>query len=994
MRNLSLMKYGYSFVIVFFCLSPGIFSQYFQQKVDFKIKVRLNDTTDMLYADMEMRYSNQAPEALTELYLHLWPNAYSSPHTALGQQIYDHNGIRIKKESGYLRLLDSKINAKEVSVSYIDAYKEMARIPLAEPLQPGESLLFTCSYVLKLPPANLSRLGVEKNADSKAYMITQWYPKPAVYDKNGWHIMPYLSQGEFYSEFGKFDVEVTLPASYVVAATGLLQSEKEKEFLSARIQNPQGIFPYTTAREMKSIRFVQDSIHDFAWFANPNYQISTDTATLPNGKKVLCYAYFTPKNADLWKNAAAMLKKSVLYYSDRIGNYPYSACSAVDGTISAGGGMEYPMITVVGEQEVDRTILHEVGHNWFYGILASNERQFPWMDEGVNSYFENAFYADAKADTAHKKMGIFSLLQNQEALAPYIHHWMARHQKHQALDLSSEKYSMLNYGVEIYMHSAAMFRFLEMYLGREVFDSAMQAYYKKWAFKHPQPADLQREMERSSAQNLDWFFKGLLSENQKPDFSIHKKGTELEVQNHFPHPLPARLSFYKSGVKTDDIWIEPFMESHRMRIPDAIDKIVVNEGGELWEKSMMNNELEPHKPCATCDPLRISPLFAFPSLKKNFIAVQPVYLWNNYNKSMLGLAIHNQGILPKRHSFYLLPLYSFNPSSFAAFADYRYRIWPDKSGIAYMDFGVNFRRFAWDYRHKALPYNRLEFRVVSEFKRKDKSKARRSGMEIFYSLIHKDLEGVYQINPLPSISYGLLRGQYFYENFNRSYPLMVKAGLEIKQEFLPQQQVLPVSGKIWAEVTQDFYYFKKKRIQIRHFASLFLENKSGIIDNRIRLNGWSGRDDYGLEGLYFGRSAQAGSFLGNQFLEREGNFKLHVPGAQSNLFLFSTNFKIDLPIPYFPVGVYSDLGFIGYRVLNMMTGSYFTQTRFYTNTGLYLDILPGVFSVYFPIPQSSTPQMQYAANNFKDPYFSYVRFSLNLLKLNPYQFKEWVRMLK
>src|SRR5690606_27500330 len=108
--------------------------------------------------------------------------------------------------SGYLRLLDSKINAKEVSVSYIDAYKEMARIPLAEPLQPGESLLFTCSYVLKLPPANLSRLGVEKNADSKAYMITQWYPKPAVYDKNGWHIMPYLSQGEFYSEFGKFDV--------------------------------------------------------------------------------------------------------------------------------------------------------------------------------------------------------------------------------------------------------------------------------------------------------------------------------------------------------------------------------------------------------------------------------------------------------------------------------------------------------------------------------------------------------------------------------------------------------------------------------------------------------------------------------------------------------------------------------------------------------------------------------------------------------------------
>ena len=231
-------------------------------------------------------------------------------------------------------------------------------------------------------------------------MITQWYPKPAVYDNNGWHIMPYLNQGEFYSEFGSFDVKITLPSNYIIGATGNLQNELEINYLNKLAKHTDTIsvfsndmsFPKSNL-DTKTLHYKENNIHDFGWFADKRFNVLKGLVELPYSKDtVTLWCMFTNNEADLWKNSIEYMHDATYYYSLWNGDYPYKQCSAVDGTISAGGGMEYPGVTVIGEMNtakaLEEVIMHEVGHNWFYGMLGSNERSHPWMDEGLNTHNE------------------------------------------------------------------------------------------------------------------------------------------------------------------------------------------------------------------------------------------------------------------------------------------------------------------------------------------------------------------------------------------------------------------------------------------------------------------------------------------------------------------------------------------------------------------------------------------------------------------------------
>jgi len=206
--------------------------------------------------------------------------------------------------------------------------------------------------------------------------------------------MPYLNQGEFYSEFGSFDVSITLPKNYVVGATGdLVDGEEELAFLNeldvqtrASTETVSNDFP-ASSEEMKTLRYKQNKVHDFAWFADKRWKVLKDEVTLPNsGKVVTTWSMFTPENDSLWRASPEYLKDAIHYYSLWNGDYPYNQVTAVDGTISAGGGMEYPNVTVIGSNgnalELETVIVHEVGHNWFYGIWdRMNARMLGWMKE-------------------------------------------------------------------------------------------------------------------------------------------------------------------------------------------------------------------------------------------------------------------------------------------------------------------------------------------------------------------------------------------------------------------------------------------------------------------------------------------------------------------------------------------------------------------------------------------------------------------------------------
>ena len=213
--------------LLFLFLPFGAFSQYFQQDVSYQIEVKLDDKNHILQGFESLIYKNNSPQTLAVIYMHVWPNAYKNKETALAQQLKRNEADKIAKadpkDLGYIDSLDFKVNGNKVSWEYDAQHIDIVLLHLASPLAPGQQIQITTPFKVKIPSGSLSRLG----HIGQSYQITQWYPKPAVYDQNGWNAMPYLNQGEFYSEFGNFDVKITVPANYVIGATGELQTASE-----------------------------------------------------------------------------------------------------------------------------------------------------------------------------------------------------------------------------------------------------------------------------------------------------------------------------------------------------------------------------------------------------------------------------------------------------------------------------------------------------------------------------------------------------------------------------------------------------------------------------------------------------------------------------------------------------------------------------------------------------------------------------------------------
>lgn len=996
MKDINCLKGGLIAMAAFFI--PALLSAQadWQQRTDYTIKVRLDDVRHRLHGEIRIEYHNNSPQALQEMYIHLWPNAYSGTRTALAKQELEHSGNThlFRRDGGFIDSLSFTVDGTAVSYTEWEKNPDVVYIRLPQSLPSGGKISLHTPFRVDLPDGEISRLGHLK----QAYMITQWYPKPAVYDQNGWHPMPYLSQGEFYSDFGSFDVEITLPANYVVGATGELQTQSEIRFLQKKLAeaapDPDLYQTPASAAETKTLHYTQDRVHDFAWFADKDFVVRADTAVLQSGRNVYCYALATVQNAGSWRRAASWVKKGVEYYSKRIAEYPYSYCTAVDGTIAAGGGMEYPMITIIGDGDEERTIIHEVGHNWFYGILASDERSYPWLDEGLNTYYEDACFRDM---SAYSRKRIPAINLGGDLMEAAGSEFVIRHNGQQSPGLPAVDYSALNYGLEVYTHTGNNFHYLEMYLGRALFDSCMQAYYKTWAFRHPGPMDIRNVFEEVSGKDLGWFFEGLMKERILPDLSLRIEGTNtLVLKNTYTHPLPVEISFIKGKVRTRSMWLEPFSGEQTLQADlSGCDWIEVNYRGVLREKDRSNNYVKPSGAGRNGIPAGVLPYISLPVYDKMYMGLGPVYAWNNYNKSMIGLLLHNKPLVPRRQEFLVLPLISFNPIGFAALGDYRYRLLPDRSRLAFMDIGVNFRRFAWDFTEKALNYNRIEVRAEGEFKRNKPAVPKRSGMQLRYMFINKQTGGMYAHLGIRDINYEVGELSYWYEHYNRRFPFYVKTALEYKHDFYRLNGRKPTTLKLWAEATQKINYVRnRKGLEIRAFAGVFLLHANTLVNNNLQMNGWSGPNDYLLDHFYFGRSDTRG-FTGNQFVEREGNFKVYAPGGQSGRFLTSLNLKADFPVQWVPIGVYADFGLHAAKVTDVGTGTVSNQWNGFYNAGLYVNVIPGgACSIYFPIPQATSKNLMFANNDFKNPYWSYVRFSLNLMKLNPFKFREWVRELK
>jgi hypothetical protein len=482
-------------------------SNYWQQKVDYTISVKLNDMEKTLDGFVSFSYQNNSPDTLHFIWIHLWPNAYKNDKTAFSEQMLQIGRTDFyfsdDDKKGYINQLDFKVDQHTVATVDHPLHQDIIKLILPKPLLPGNKTMIETPFHEKLP-FNFSRGGFRDSS----FQITQWYPKPAVYDQCGWHEMPYLDQGEFYSEFGSFDVKIVLNKDFKIAATGILIDS-------------------TTDQHLRTMHYYQDSIHDFAWFADKNYTIDHDTLQLKS-KIIDVYAYHYKDSASKEMPFIDLIKSAIISKSEWIGEYPYKIVTVVESSNNGSSGMEYPTITLIDKtrdkENLQFIINHEVGHNWFYGILGSNERSHPWMDEGLNTYYDKKYENSAFNKYLSHQIDNLEFLKNKipSSISDLATETICKIKKDQPITTSAEAFSTVNYDLIAYNKTGLWMQELENNLGNTTLDSLMHLYFEKWKFKHPQPEDFKSIFSKNAAPVVNYTIKML---DQKGIWYKKKKGT-------------------------------------------------------------------------------------------------------------------------------------------------------------------------------------------------------------------------------------------------------------------------------------------------------------------------------------------------------------------------------------------------------------------------------------------------------------------------------------
>ncbi len=661
---------------------------YFQQEVNYRIEVELLPDTKSLSGFIEIDYLNQSPDTLAELYFHLWPNAFKNEHTAFAKQQVEQKSLNFQfsKEAdrGYIDSLLFKANGENLAWTYHPKHIDIALLELATPLAPGDRVSITTPFYVKIPKT-FSRLGASQDED--AYQITQWYPKPAVYDSEGWHPMPYLSLGEFYSEFGTFDVSIKVPSNYVVAAAGNLLNEKEAAWLDAMANwnGPEELPKNPSLNPRKTLRYVLENSHDFAWFANPDFMVKKGTVELPNGERTIeSWAFYLPKNEKAWKDALAYIHDGVYYQSLWNFPYPYEQCIAVDGDLTAGGGMEYPGITIISSFSDDlRSIFfHEIGHNWFYGMAGFNERRYPYLDEGLTTFnqvrYENEILKRKIAVNADdfniQPILNFFDIQDYRVNDLYATAWryIDRTENRQAANTHSEQFNSMNYSLIAYYKMAFAWEFLKEYIGDETFDRGMHEFFEAWAFKHPQPHHLQASLEASWNQPLDWFFVDLLQKESHIDYKpVMMFGNEVQVSNYGSVTAP----FYLVGLNEKDTivsrWEPGHLGNRGIEMPEEVSEIIINPGLTGMDLFPQNNRLVVDSWLGRRE-VRLRPIGGLEVPHKKHLYLSPIIGVNGRNGLMTGFGFSNHFLMKRKTEFEFYPVYGFESRSIGGKAALRF----------------------------------------------------------------------------------------------------------------------------------------------------------------------------------------------------------------------------------------------------------------------------------------------------------------------------------
>ena len=995
-------------------LCPALlFAQaYFQQRVDHVISVRLDDVAHVLHGQQSFTYTNQSPQKLDTLWIHLWPNAYRQKNTALDRQLMSMGQLDLHfasdAERGSIDSLQFTAEGIALIWGYHDEHPDIGWIKLPMPLAPASSITIDTPFRVKIPDGKFSRLG----HTGQAYYITQWFPKPAVYDAQGWHAMPYLTAGEFYSEFGSYDVTITLPANYVVGATGQLQTEEERNLMD-RMAGVEWVYPTpvndlrtgkpqynsfpASAEQMKTLRFTQDQVHDFAWFADKRFMVRKGSVTLPkSGRTVATWALFTPKNAAMWDAiGVTSLNESVRLYSEWVGDYPYDACTAVDGTISAGGGMEYPMITIIGDmgdaQSLDNVIAHEVGHNWFYGILGSNERDHAWMDEGMNSFVELRYMRERYPAGG----GGFGLPLEGKLLAglgdkhrlfnELGYRLNARRNLDQAVDIPSAGFTDINYGTMVYQKTALGFDQLFAYLGADTFDRCMHAYFEEWQFRHPGPADVRAVFERESGKDLRWLFEDILDSDRKADLRAialedGKVYTRVKgLRRNVPFPIHA----YSGDQVIGAIWSEgrpwpPRSPSERgsWTVVDTlpwpnVDRIRIDPDARTLDIDRRNNGTRSEGLFRSWARPSLRPFTGIEKDDRRTTYYSPAFAYNAHDGFMAGIALTNAHFPAQRFEWALAPLYGTASERMAGggrimwHADRTRSRWFENihTGIAANTASLKGQDDLDRWYTRVVPSITFDLRND----RAIRSTAHFVRLRSVVSTQH--VEGTYE-----GIPRSVDQENIFHE---LRYDLRTRSGLSPTEASFTALHHAAFS-RIQLEAKQSFIYdADDHRVVLRAFFGQFLRTDASLMQRDFGWRLYWGSADLLYDNLYVDRQ-DVGTLTAQQITKYQGGFKTPNSLGTSDSWIAALNMEVDAPFAL-PLSLFGGLG--AAPTTTVTAAGEENDWATYWELGLGLRVVRDIVEIWVPLAYSPEIGDQLEFNEFE--FLERIRFVFALEKLDP-----------
>lgn len=963
------MKKLYLLLLIALLRLPAIGqADYWQQEVHYTIDVSLNDTEHSLEGFLKLRYVNHSPDTLRFIWFHLWPNAFKNDRTAFTEQTLQNGDTKFyfstREKRGYINRLDFRVANNTLKTEDHPQYIDVIKVNLPAPLAPNQETEITTPFHVQLP-ANFSRGGHTRHS----YQVTQWYPKPAVYDRLGWHPIPYLDQGEFYSEFGSFDVRITVPKGYVVAATGELQNEEEKEWLKTKAdtanQTREAVRKKTPAKRpmakkpvakkpaiakkptntakkkpayakapaektaekpvnfqrpaqsLKTLQYKQNNIHDFAWFADSAFVVKQDTIQLASGRVVQAMSFYRSIKSKGWNKSIQFLKDAVHFRSNLIGEYPYNVVSVVEAKMGFEGGMEYPTITSISpgfdEKTLDMTIEHEVGHNWFYGILASNERDHAWMDEGVNTYYDNRYKAIKYPSNNYPKWLQKRLPDNIEELPVDA---LAQIKKDQPIATPSADFTEVNYMAMVYLKTGFMMQHLENAIGTQRFDSCMQAYYRQWQFKHPYPQDFQKSFTVGNGKAVQSFMD-----------SLQQKG----------------------GINT--------------------------MARRKWK-----------------------PVFLF-SLRNydsvSYLNWMPAVGYNNYDKFMIGLLLHNYTFPAHKFQYFLAPLFATGSKEVTGLGRIGYTWRPNKT-FEKIDLSVSGSHFStqegvdslgktiYNGFYKVAPALRLTFNNKNVRSSIDKWLEWRTFFiwENSFRYVMKNEDGEYYPTEGKTTNRYLNQLTFNIADYRSLYP------------YDAQLQVQQGEGFYRATATGNYFfnYASYGGLQMRVFAAKFgyigektLSKKFSTLAYQPKLTAVRGNEDYTYSNYFVGRN-EAEGFLSQQVMMRDGGLKLRTDlfqGLQgrSDNWIASMNLNTTLPkglLPVqLPIKIFLDAGTYADAWKKDAATS-----RFLYVAGLQLGLFHDLVNIYAPLLYSREFKDNLKTVPDQNSFFKKISFSIDIQRFN------------